>query len=159
MCSWWCNPTHTPDFLVCWLADWRGNRTLFLLRGCWHKKAQTSFQKKKREITTLDILALASMEDSRTCSWRSKVSFFTRQNSDADGASLAERLDRGMLGHASVLSFIHRAHLLQRQLRGRQDPVVPLREKIIQESVERVRQTQSRAESRKIFYWFYCLQP
>lgn len=79
------------------------------------------------------------------------MSFFTRQNGDGDGASLAERLDRGMLGNASVLSFIHRAHLLQRQLRGRQDPVVPLREKIIQESVERVRQTQGRAESRKIF--------
>lgn len=87
------------------------------------------------------------------------MSFFTRQNGDGDGASLAERLDRGMLGNASVLSFIHRAHLLQRQLRGRQDPVVPLREKIIQESVERVRQTQGRAESRKIFYWLDCLQP
>lgn len=34
-----------------------------------------------------------------------------------------------MLGHAGVLSFIRRAHLLQRQLRGRQDPVVTLREK------------------------------
>lgn len=34
-----------------------------------------------------------------------------------------------MHGLASVLSFIHRSHLPQRQCRGRQDPVVTLRKK------------------------------
>lgn len=34
-----------------------------------------------------------------------------------------------MLGHAGVLSFVHQAHLLQRQRRGRQYPVIALREK------------------------------
>ncbi len=54
----------------------------------------------------------------------------TRQHGDADGALLAEGLHGGMLGQAGVLSFIPRAHLLQRQRRGRQDPVVALREKV-----------------------------
>lgn len=41
-----------------------------------------------------------------------------------------------MLGHASVLSCVHGANLLQGQLGGRQDPVAPLREKVTQESME-----------------------
>lgn len=55
--------------------------------------------------------------------------FLTRQHGDADGAPPAERLHGGMLGHAGVLSFVLGTHLLQRQLGGRQDPVVTLRER------------------------------
>lgn len=40
------------------------------------------------------------------------VCFFTREDSDADGTSLIEGLNRGMLGHASVVPFIHRRHFL-----------------------------------------------
>lgn len=59
----------------------------------------------------------------------------TRQHGDADGASLAERLHGGMLGNASVQPSIAGTHLPQRQLRGRQDPVITLREedKVTQE--------------------------
>lgn len=51
----------------------------------------------------------------------------TRQYRDAEGGFLVERCHRRMLGHTGVLSFIHGAHFLDRQRRGRQDPATALR--------------------------------
>lgn len=53
----------------------------------------------------------------------------TRQHGDTDGATLPERLDGGMLGHAGVHPLIRWAHLHQWQLRRRQDPITPLNER------------------------------
>lgn len=57
------------------------------------------------------------------------VEALTRQHGDTDGATLLERINRGMLGHAGVLPLIRWAHLHQCQPRRRQDPIIPLKMK------------------------------
>lgn len=60
----------------------------------------------------------------------------TRQHGDADGATLPEHLDRGMLDHARVPPLIRWAHLHQYYLRRRQHPITPLNEKKRQQQCE-----------------------
>lgn len=120
-------------------------------------KPNRLLERGSRKTTALDPV---SIKDNRTCVQVEK-SLLTRQHGDADGASLAEWLHRGMLGHASVLSFIHHPHLPQRQLRGRQDPVITLREndEDIQERVKEWDKQKAGQKVEKIFYWLDCLKP
>ena len=80
---------------------------------------------------------------------RADLKFFpTRHHCDADAATLAERLHKWVLGHASVLPLVLHANLLQSQHRRRKDPVITLQEK-------RVRKAQNCAEGRNIGWLDY----
>ena len=122
-----------PD-LYCdiWVAGKKGNRSFFwflFFGGGWRMNFPQSYKENLKhfleEGSGVKPLQVQSVQ--RTTGLVRVKSSLTRKYSDADGALLVEWLHRRMIGQAGVLSFFQLTHLLQRQRRGRQEPVTTLR--------------------------------